>query len=83
MIDDKLQIGVLVSPTPTAEEAMAKVAQLGLRSCQVSWAAESSPEAGQECIQSNDVFVDARGLVYLIDRIRGLHILRHDREAAR
>jgi hypothetical protein len=26
-------------------------------------------------VQSNDVCYDARGLIYLIDRTRGLHIL--------
>src|SRR5207253_11357343 len=30
---------------------------------------------GQERVCSNDVCVDARGLIYLIDRGRGLHIL--------
>lgn len=41
------------------------------------------PEEGQECAQSNDVFVDERGLVYLVDRVRGLHILRYHKKAAR
>ena len=41
------------------------------------------PAAGQECVQSNDVFVDESGLVYLIDRIRGLHILRYEGGPAR
>jgi hypothetical protein len=26
-------------------------------------------------LQSNDVTVDDRGLIYLLDRVRGLHIL--------
>jgi hypothetical protein len=26
-------------------------------------------------VQSNDVTVDDRGLIYLLDRVRGLHIL--------
>jgi len=30
---------------------------------------------GSERVQSNDVTVDARGLIYLLDRVRGLHIL--------
>jgi hypothetical protein len=30
---------------------------------------------GSQRVSSNDVFVDERGLIYLIDRIRGLHIL--------
>ena len=30
---------------------------------------------GAERVSSNDVFVDSRGLIYLIDRSRGLHIL--------
>jgi hypothetical protein len=30
---------------------------------------------GAERVQSNDVFVDDRGLIYLLDRTRGLHIL--------
>jgi hypothetical protein len=31
--------------------------------------------SGSERVQSNDVTVDERGLIYLLDRIRGLHIL--------
>lgn len=34
------------------------------------------PEQGARFAQSNDVFVDERGLIYLIDRISGLDILR-------
>jgi hypothetical protein len=33
------------------------------------------PAPGQESPQSNDVFVDERGLVYVIDRNVGLEIL--------
>ena len=33
------------------------------------------PAAGQERASSNDVTIDGRGLVYLIDRIRGVEIL--------
>ena len=33
------------------------------------------PPAGQARVSSNDVEVDGRGLIYLIDRGRGLHIL--------
>jgi hypothetical protein len=33
------------------------------------------PAPGAERVQSNDVTVDARGLIYLIDRIRGVTIL--------
>ena len=35
--------------------------------------------AGQTRVSSNDVFVDRRGLIYLIDRGRGLHILERVR----
>ena len=31
--------------------------------------------SGSQRVSSNDVFVDEGGLIYLIDRIRGLHIL--------
>jgi hypothetical protein len=34
-----------------------------------------APPAGHARVSSNDVFVDDRGLLYLIDRGRGLHIL--------
>ncbi len=34
-----------------------------------------SPVAGETVTQSNDVFVDERGCIYLIDRYRGLEIL--------
>jgi hypothetical protein len=35
-----------------------------------------TPGAGQQIVQSNDVFVDkSRGLVFLIDRLNGLDIL--------
>jgi hypothetical protein len=30
---------------------------------------------GSDRVQSNDVFVDGRGLIYLLDRVRGLSIL--------
>jgi hypothetical protein len=35
------------------------------------------PDVAQGCdrVQSNDVTVDARGLIYLIDRLRGLTIV--------
>ena len=33
------------------------------------------PAPGEKRAASNDVFVDRRGLIYLIDRVRGLHIL--------
>ncbi len=34
----------------------------------------SDVPAGSERVQSNDVTVDDRGLLYLLDRVRGLHI---------
>jgi hypothetical protein len=30
---------------------------------------------GSKRVQSNDVTVDERGLIYLLDRVRGMHIL--------
>jgi hypothetical protein len=33
------------------------------------------PPPGHARVSSNDVFVDDRGLIYVIDRGRGLHIL--------
>jgi hypothetical protein len=33
------------------------------------------PPPGSPRVQSNDVTVDERGLIYLLDRVRGLHIL--------
>jgi hypothetical protein len=33
------------------------------------------PPPGQTRVSSNDVYVDGRGLIYVIDRGRGLHIL--------
>jgi hypothetical protein len=33
------------------------------------------PPPGSDRVQANDVYVDERGLIYLIDRVRGLHIL--------
>ncbi len=45
---DKLEIGVMLSPRPTADEAMEKVAKLGLTACQVHWSATGSLEAAQE-----------------------------------
>ncbi|MCC7486986.1 MAG: hypothetical protein IT529_18605 [Burkholderiales bacterium] len=40
------------------------------------------PAAGRACPQSNDVEVDERGLVYLVDRYSGFDILEFDRAAA-
>ena len=37
------------------------------------------PASGQKSPQSNDVDVDARGLVYLLDRNVGLDILEFER----
>ena len=37
------------------------------------------PSAGQGSPQSNDVDVDARGLIYLLDRHQGVDILEYDR----
>jgi hypothetical protein len=39
------------------------------------------PGAGERFAQSNDLFVDGRGLIYLLDRVRGLDILRHSPKA--
>jgi hypothetical protein len=33
------------------------------------------PPPGSKQLNSNDVFVDSRGLIFLIDRVRGFHIL--------
>jgi hypothetical protein len=33
------------------------------------------PPPGADRVQANDIYVDERGLMYLIDRVRGLHIL--------
>jgi len=33
------------------------------------------PAPGANKVSSNDVFMDDRGLIYLLDRIRGLHIV--------
>ncbi len=41
---------------------------------EVAWY-EPTPVNGIPRIQSNDVTVDDRGLIYLLDRVRGLHIL--------
>ena len=35
------------------------------------------PGKDQKTVQSNDVFVDAQGLIYLIDRLNGLNILEY------
>jgi hypothetical protein len=36
---------------------------------------------GAKRVQSNDVCYDAQGLIYLIDRTRGLHILERTKTA--
>jgi len=41
---------------------------------EVAWY-QPQPAVGIPRIQSNDVTVDDRGLIYLLDRVRGLHIL--------
>lgn len=41
------------------------------------------PLSGERYAQSNDLFVDERGFIYLIDRIRGLDILRFTKAAVR
>ena len=41
---------------------------------EVAWFMPDVPP-GSERVQSNDVTVDGQGLIYLLDRVRGLHIL--------
>jgi hypothetical protein len=41
------------------------------------------PGKGQKTPQSNDVFVDGQGLIYLIDRLNGLDILEYNGPAGR
>jgi hypothetical protein len=62
---------------------------LGLLSCSFSTFASNflevshyipKPGKGERYAQSNDVFVDHRGLIYLIDRIQGMDILRFTEE---
>jgi hypothetical protein len=36
-----------------------------------------TPGTGQKTVQSNDVFVDDRGIIYLMDRLNGLDILEY------
>ncbi len=36
------------------------------------------PGPGQNSVQSNDVFVDDDGLIYLMDRLNGLDILKYN-----
>jgi hypothetical protein len=33
------------------------------------------PAPGQKRVAGNDVFMDDRGLIYLVDRLRGMHIV--------
>ena len=44
------------------------------RSKEVAFYMPDVPQGSQR-VQSNDVTVDERGLIYLLDRVRGLHIL--------
>jgi hypothetical protein len=37
------------------------------------------PAAGQSAPQTNDVDVDAKGLVYIVDRVNGFDVLQFDR----
>jgi len=53
---DKLQIGVMLSARPTAEEAMKKVADLGLSACQVHWPAPGTLEAAKELREAADKY---------------------------
>lgn len=39
---------------------------------------QSDPASGSERASSNDVTIDARGLIYLIDRVRGVEIIETD-----
>ncbi len=56
MTNDKLQIGVMLSAHGHRdfEEPMAKVADLGLKHCQVHWAAETPLEQGQALREAAD-----------------------------
>ena len=48
MAGQKLELGVIVAITDSVDEAMAKVADLGLPSCQVAWPPGYGLEQGQE-----------------------------------
>ncbi len=54
MTSQKLQLGVITSPGRSPDQAMAKVAELGLPTCQVSWPAENSLEQAEELKQAAD-----------------------------
>lgn len=49
---------------------------------EVGYYVPPAPE-GEPAVQTNDIFVDARGLVYAIDRYRGLSVLEYAPYAAR
>ena len=54
MASEKLELGVITSPGRSPDQAMAKVAELGLPTCQVSWPAENNLEQGEELRQAAD-----------------------------
>ena len=59
MTDDKLQLGVIVSvmgAVDKADAAMAKVADLGLPTCQVAWLGESSLADGEKLRAAADKY---------------------------
>ena len=54
MSDDKLQIGVMTHISTTPEEAMGKIAELGLHSCQCMWPAGGRLELAKHLRQAAD-----------------------------
>lgn len=54
MSEEKLKIGVMVHVHTTPEEAIAKVASLGLETCQVGWPPNSTLERARELKQAAD-----------------------------
>jgi sugar phosphate isomerase/epimerase len=49
---EKLKLGVMVHIRTTADEAMSKVAELGLETCQVGWPAGATLEQGRQLKQA-------------------------------
>ena len=62
-------------PSQTSPDSMTLLPQNGRQSLSLSELQVPEPPPGHSRVSSNDVEVDDRGLLYLIDRGRGLHIL--------
>ena len=72
-----LLLGALLIPMPARARTSSKPKQVSKKppAAATKPKAKPAPPAGEERASSNDVTIDDRGLIYLVDRVRGVDII--------